>query len=153
MLSAAKIRPLEEFFELPGPVPSIPLAPTKEVAVALNEGSIFCLCLAPRHREPEILRTFRVEMLTLTHGKSNQLQVRWTITDDTGCWFDGLTQQVDLYKGQFLIQASDPLSVHPSPYGQRIVFKLKLPSQYRAHHLAYMRKHFPRQVAKLHSVK
>lgn len=152
MLSAAKIRPLEEFFELPSFQSSVRLTPSKEVAVALNEGSIICLCRAPKKQEPEILRTFRVEKLTLTEGKSGTPQVRWTIMDGNGCWFDGLTHKVDLYKGLFFIQATDPLVIHPSPYGQRVVFKLRLPSQYRVHHLAYMRKYFPRQVEKLHSV-
>lgn len=152
MLSAAKIRPLEEFFELPSLPSSVRLTPSKEVAVALNEGSIICLCRAPRKQAPEILRTFRVEKLAMVEGKAGKPQVRWTLMDNSGCWFDGLTQQVDIYKGVLLIQASDPLVIHPSPYGQRVVFKLKLPSQYRVHHLAYMRKYFPKQVAKLHSV-
>jgi hypothetical protein len=55
LTTAAKIRPLEEFFE-PIPAPK-PLSPKKEVAIPLKLGSVFCLCNFQLKLHHEIIRS------------------------------------------------------------------------------------------------
>lgn len=150
MLTTAAVRPLEEFFEFAQrPIPK-KLKPTKETAVSINRGSILCLCDAPKGHAPRILRSFRVEQINLIQGPQDS--VRWTITDDTNQWFDGSSGKVDLYQGLLWAYPTSPLKHKPSPYGERFVFHFKLPSRYRIHHLAYLKKYFPSSVAKLRAV-
>jgi hypothetical protein len=149
MLTAAKIEPLASFYEPPTALK--PLTPNKEVALSINLGSIFCLCDAPKNRTPQILQTFRVESLYIDpqprSPEDNKL--RWTLVDGDGRWWDGSMSQLDLYKGLCLIQPEAPLRTKHSTFGLRAVFKFHLPRDYRVHHLAYLRKHFPRALSSL----
>lgn len=144
MLTAAKVRPLEEFFQ-----PERRLRPSKEVAISINRGSILCLCATPPRALPKILRVFHVHDLKLLEGA--QPYVRWTISDDSGCWFDGSSQQVDLYKGLLLVNADMPLRFRHTNYGPRVVFKFLLPHAYRVHHLGYLQKFFPESLKRYSS--
>jgi hypothetical protein len=149
MLSAAKIRPLESFFE--PVVQKKPPRPDKETALSLAEGSIICLCDSPPNVIPNVLRTFHVQSLKIVKGLG-QDSVRWTLVDDTGCWFEGSNQPVDLYQGSLIICPDLPARFKTGPYGLQAVMKFKLPWTYRIHHLTYLRRRFPSAVAQLHLV-
>lgn len=150
MLSAAKVRPLEEFFEPVRPRKKR-LKPKKEVALSLNEGSVICLCNSPIGEPPTVLKSFRVCDLKLIKSATNQ-SVRWAFVDENGCWFEGGSQTVDLYKGLLLATPTSPLKYSTSADGIRAVFKFKLPWPYRLHYLGYLRRFFPHALPGPHSV-
>lgn len=143
MLAAAKVRPLEDFFEpvFYPPPPEI----GKEVALSIRKGSIFCLCEAKYSSNPQVLATYHVEDLRQLGEES----VRWTLVSDDGQWFEGATQEVDLYKGLLLMRPTSPLKTCIEIHGLNAVFHFRLPKPYRIHHLAYLRRKFPESVAGL----
>jgi hypothetical protein len=143
MLAAAKVRPLEDFFEpiFYPPPPEI----GKETALSIRKGSIFCLCDAPQETSPEVLACYHVEDLRIVGDGA----VRWTLFGDDGRWHEGASQEIDLYRGLLLMRPTNPLKSRVELHGLNVVFHFRLPQQYRIHHLAYLRRNFPESVAEL----
>lgn len=147
LTTAAKVRPLEEFFE-PVPVPKT-LLPDKEVTIPLKKGSVFCLCDSRRRSTPEVIRSYHVEELYLNENPLGEDSARWVIQDDDGAWFEGSRSSVDLYKGLLRITPTSPLLYEQTIHGYRFAFKFRMPSRYRVHHLAYLRKRWPEAIPHL----
>ncbi len=110
------------------------LKPTKQVALAFNQGSIFAL-FDGDIQTGHLLDVFKFEKLFQSED-----WVRWTLRSNSGMHFDGALRELAVYKDRLLLRPTNPLIVSDSPFGKRVQFKLNLPYRYQVHHFGFVLK-------------
>ena len=138
MIALSRIAPLVDLVP-----PERPLRPNKETALAFNKGAIFVLLDVSRGA-PALVEAFKFENFRLTDE-----DVRWTLTNLAGRWWDGAMQELDIHRSVVFLRPANPIMSRPTPWGTRAVFKFRLPGAYRVMHLAQFRRQYPR-IADLH---
>jgi hypothetical protein len=134
MLRAEKVRPMDSPM-IRGQLKPLPLK--KTVRIALNRGAIFALTT---NRPPalEVLQYFE-----LTDWDLRDPDLRFTIKDRSGHWYDGVSGRPVQLDDKLIIDIIPPFQLVNSDYGLRPVFTLHMPFGYRVHHLSYLRRKFP----------
>jgi hypothetical protein len=114
-----------------------PLPLKKTVRIALNRGAIFALT-TNRLPNLEVLQYFE-----LTDWDLRDPDLRFTIKDRSGRWYDGVSGRPVHLDDKLVIDITPPFQLVDSGYGLRLVFTLRMPFGYRVHHLSYLRRKFP----------